>query len=103
MARFIALYPKPDDVEGFEEYYRTTHLPIVQSWPGVTAYSVTRFSATPRGTAPQYHLMALAEWETDEEMAAALRSESGAASARDAKVMAEKFGVTPTMMLGTGF
>lgn len=103
MAKFVALYPKPDDVEAFDEHYRTTHLPIAQSWPGVTAYTVTRFSATPRGTEPPYYLMAVAEWETDEEMAAALRSESGAASARDAKVMAEKFGVAPTMMLGTGF
>ncbi|MPZ73429.1 MAG: EthD family reductase [Nitriliruptorales bacterium] len=103
MARFVALYPKPDDVEAFDEYYRTTHLPIAKSWPGMTAYTVTRFSATPRGTEAPYYLMAVAEWQTDEEMAAALRSDAGVASARDAKMMASQFGVTPTMMLGDVF
>ena len=103
MAKFVALYTRPDDVEAFDEYYRSTHLPIAQSWPGVTRFAVTRFSATPRGTEAAYYLMAEAEWDTDEEMAAALRSESGMAAARDAKAMAEQFGVTPTMMLGGGF
>ena len=103
MAKFVALYSRPDDIEGFEEHYRTTHLPIAQSWPGVTRFSVTRFSATPRGTEPAFHLMFEAEWATDEEMAAALRSEAGMAAARDAMAMAETFGVTPTMMLGADF
>ena len=103
MAKFVALYSRPEDIEGFEEHYRNTHLPIAQSWPGVTRFTVTRFAATPRGTEPDYYLMAEAEWPTDEEMAAALRSESGVAAARDAKAMAEQFGVVPKMMLGADF
>ncbi len=67
----------------------------------MTAVRTRRFSATPRGGEPAYHLIVEADFVTDEEMAAALRSESGAASARDAMAMAEQFGVTPTMMLGT--
>ena len=103
MARFVALYAKPDDVAGFEEHYRTTHLPIAQSWPGVQATRVTRFAATPRGTDPDFYLMFEAEFATDEEMAAALRSDAGMAAARDAMTIKERFGVAVTMLLGGEF
>ncbi|MGH3665026.1 MAG: EthD family reductase [Egibacteraceae bacterium] len=100
MATFVALYAKPDDVEGFEAHYRTTHLKIVEQWPGVRSISTTRFAATPRGAEPPFHLMTVAEFATDEEMAAALRSDPGVASAKDAMAMKEQFGVAPTMLLG---
>lgn len=103
MATFISLYPTPDDVQGWEAHFRDTHMPIVQRWPGIQAVRVVRFSATPRGTAPAFHLMAQIDFASDEEMAAALRSEAGAESARDAMAMAQKFGSTPTMLLGADF
>ena len=100
MATFVAVYTTPEDVEGFEEHYRATHLPLVESWPGVTGVTITRFAATPRGTPAPYYLMAQAHWPTDEEMAAALRSEAGMAAANDAKTMTDRFGVALEMMLG---
>lgn len=100
MTKFVALYSKPEDVDGFEEHLRSTHLPIVQQWPGLRSLHTTRFSGTPRGTDAPYHLMVVAEFATGEEMAAALRSDSGTASAKDAMAMAERFGVKPTMLLG---
>lgn len=103
MAKFVALYEKPDDVEGFDEHYRSKHIPIVESWPGVQSVKVTRFSSNPRGQAPAFHVMVEAEFASDEEMAAALRSETGMASAKDAMAMAEQFGVSPTMLLGGDF
>jgi uncharacterized protein (TIGR02118 family) len=103
MATFVALYSKPDDVEGFEEHYRTTHLPLAEAWPGVQATRLTRFASTPRGTEPDYHLMFEADFASDEAMAAALRSEAGMAAARDAMAMKERFGVAPTMLLGGTF
>ncbi len=103
MAKFVALYEKPEDTDGFNEHFRTTHMPIVQSWPGVQSVRVSTFSGTPRRQPPAFHLMLEAEFATDEEMAAALRSESGMEAARDAKAMAQKFGSTPTMLLGADF
>ena len=103
MARFVALYPKPEDVDGWEEYYRSTHVPLVEAWPDVTSTSVTRFTGTPRGTEGAYHLMVVVEWATEEQMNAALRSEAGMAAAMDAKTMSEKFGNAPTMLLGGDF
>ena len=103
MAKFVALYAKPDDVEGWEQHYRETHMPLVEQWPDVTSVSVTRFSGTPRGTEAPYHAMAVIEWYSDAEMASALRSEQGMAAAKDAMAMAEKFGSAPTMLLGGDF
>ena len=103
MARFVALYPTPADPDGFDEHYRTTHLPLVEAWPSVQSMTVTRFSATPRGAAPDHHLLFVAEFATDEEMASALRSEAGMAAAKDARVMAERYGATPIMLLGGDF
>lgn len=103
MARFVALYPTPADPEGFDKHYRDTHLPLAEAWPSVQSMTVTRFSATPRGTAPSHHLMFVAEFATEEEMASALRSEAGMAAAHDARLMAERFGATPIMLLGDDF
>ena len=103
MARFVALYPTPEDPDGFDEHYRTTHLPLAEAWPGVQSTTVTRFAATPRGTAPDYHLLFTAEFATDEEMAAALRSEAGTAVAQDARLMMEQYGTKPIMLLGGDF
>ncbi len=100
MARFVALYSTPDDPEGFEEHYRSTHVPLVQQWPGVISVSTTRFSGTPRGTDSPFHLMAVIDFASDEEMAAAMRSEAGMATARDAMAMAKDYGTTPTLLLG---
>ena len=103
MATFVALYAKPDDVAGFDEHFRNTHLPLVQSWPGATSVRVTRFSATPRDTDAAFYLKCEVEWPTDEEMAAALRSDGGMGAAKDAMVISEQFGVAPTMLLGDDF
>lgn len=103
MAKFVSLYDKPEDVEGFEKHFRSTHMPIVDQYPGIQALRITRFTSTPRGTEAPFYLMVEVEFPTDEEMAAALRSEPAIESARDAKGMAEQFGVKPTLLLGTDF
>lgn len=103
MATFVSMYPKPEDAEGFDAYFRETHLPIVQQWPGVQDIRITKMTSTPRGTEPDFYLLVEATFASDEEMAAALRSESGSESARDARNMAEKFGVKPSMALGGSF
>ena len=103
MATFVVLYPPPADPEAWEAHYRTTHMPIIERWPGVQSVRLTRFSSPPRGTPPAYHAMAQIDFATDEEMAAALRSDAGAEAARDAKAMAEDFGSMPSMLLGAEF
>jgi uncharacterized protein (TIGR02118 family) len=103
VATFVSLYRKPEDVEGFEAYFRDTHLPIVQRWPGIQATRIRRTTGTPRGGDAEFHLVVEVDFATDEEMAAALRSDAGMESARDARAMMERFGVAPTMMLARDF
>lgn len=103
MATFVALYSQADDPQGFEEHYRTRHMEIIDRWPGVQSASVTRFSGTPRGGESPYSLMAVVTFATDEDMAAAFRSEAGAESVEDVKEMSKRFGVTPTLLLGDDF
>jgi uncharacterized protein (TIGR02118 family) len=103
MATFVVLYPPANDQQAWEEHYRTTHMPIIERWPGVQSIRLTRFSSTPRGTQPAYQVMAQIDFATDEEMAAALRSDAGSESARDAMGIAETFGSMPVMMLGGDF
>ena len=99
-ASFVALYPRPDDADGFEAHFAAVHLPIVQRYPGVRSVSVTRLTGTPRGGPPDYHLLLVAEFASDEEMGAALRSDAGVESARDARAMKQRFGVAPVLLLG---
>jgi uncharacterized protein (TIGR02118 family) len=103
VATFVALYEKPEDVAGFEDHFRTVHVDLMRRWPGVQSVTVTRFSGTPRGAAAPFHLMAVVTFASDEEMAAALRSDAGADAVRDAKATADRFGVAPVMLLGEPF
>lgn len=42
MIKYIALYKKPTDPEGFDERYFSTHLPIVNSVPGLLRAEVAK-------------------------------------------------------------
>jgi uncharacterized protein (TIGR02118 family) len=42
MIKYIALYKKPADPEGFDERYFDTHLPIVNSVPGLVRAEVAK-------------------------------------------------------------
>ncbi len=100
MASFFALYPAPDDVEGFERHYREVHLPLIEAVDGVTEVRTTRATGTPRGADPPYHLVFEAVFASDEALQAALRGEAFREAGRDAAAMAERFGMRPVMLLG---
>jgi uncharacterized protein (TIGR02118 family) len=44
MLKYIALYQKPDDPEGFEERYFGSHVPLVNRTPGLLRAEVARVS-----------------------------------------------------------
>ncbi|MEU4800858.1 EthD family reductase [Actinosynnema sp. NPDC023587] len=44
MIKYIALYRKPDDVDGFDEAYLTSHLPLVRRTPGLLRAEVAKVS-----------------------------------------------------------
>jgi uncharacterized protein (TIGR02118 family) len=92
MPRLIALYNVPADPGAFDAHYRDVHGPIVDRYPNLREVRLT----SPQGVAGQaapYHMMAEMVFDTDEGLAEALRSEAGAASAKDLRNFAQA-GVT---------
>lgn len=83
MASLIALYKKPADAAAFDAYYRTTHVPLAKTVPGLRGYTISQGPiATPAGEAP-LHLVAILEFDSMAAIQAALTSPQGAATAAD--------------------
>jgi uncharacterized protein (TIGR02118 family) len=83
MIKYIALYKKPADPEGFDEKYFESHLPIVNSVPGIVRAEVARVQRVFLGgflgdTEP--HLVAEMYFESEESFKAALQSPEWATS-----------------------
>lgn len=100
MAKLVVLYTRPDDADGFDGYYRSTHVPLAQQVPGAD-WSFTRITGTPRGGEPAYHLMAEATFADDDALQTALRSDQMRETGKDAAQMVARFGNEATMLIGT--
>jgi len=83
MIKLTVLYGHPTDPETFEEYYATTHLPLVAKTAGIEKAELTKFLDAPDGSKAPYYRMAEL-WFTDEAaMQAALGSPEGQATTGD--------------------
>jgi uncharacterized protein (TIGR02118 family) len=83
MLKLTVLYGHPSDVDAFEHYYATTHLPIAARMKGVDRLELTRFAAAPDGGAPAFYRMAELYFATEEQMRATLGSPEGQATVAD--------------------
>lgn len=100
MPSFTVLYTRPDDAEGFLDEYQRDHLPIAERFPGMTGWTTTVFSGTPRGTEPPYYLMFRGEWASQEDLQAALQDPALMEASRHAMGMLETYGNTAEMLIG---
>ncbi|MFJ8964161.1 EthD family reductase [Lentzea sp. NPDC102401] len=83
MIKYIALYKKPADPEGFDEKYFESHLPIVNSVPGIVRAEVAKvqrvvFAGFLGET--ELHLIAEMYFESEESFKAALQTPEWATS-----------------------
>jgi uncharacterized protein (TIGR02118 family) len=83
MIKYIALYKKPADVEGFDQKYFESHLPIVNSVPGIVRAEVAKvqqvvFAGFLGETEP--HMIAEMYFESEESFKAALQTPEWATS-----------------------
>jgi uncharacterized protein (TIGR02118 family) len=99
MASLIVLYTEPDDVAGFEAYYRETHVPIAMQLPGVQSATASRITGTPRGTAAPYHLKSEMTFASTDDLRTALQGEAGMNVSRDAMGMCQQFGANAEILL----
>ena len=81
MHKLIVLYPEPLDRAAFEEYYRSTHLPLCQDLPGVREITFALGIAEP-GEGP-YFAVFEAAFDSKEALDAALASPAGLAVEAD--------------------
>lgn len=100
MASLTVLYTKPDDADAFVAEYKSDHLPIALTFPGMTGHSVTVFSGTPRGTEPPYLLMFHCTWDSPADMQAAMADPSIMEASRHAMGMVGKYGNAAEMIIG---
>jgi uncharacterized protein (TIGR02118 family) len=51
------MYPRPKDIDAFEKFYQTEHVPMaVQKLTGKTKLVATKVTASPQGTPPYYRI-----------------------------------------------
>ena len=82
MPRLVVLYNTPEDAAAFDAHYRAVHTPIVESYPKLRRLTTCRPEGV-GGRPPAFYLMAEMTFDSQEDLAEALSSEPGAASARD--------------------
>jgi len=88
MVRFLVLYPKPTDVEGFERHYFTVHVPLTRKLPGLRRYTVGRDTSPIRGGAA-WHMVAELDWDDMESLRRDFASDLGQEAARDLEKLIE--------------
>jgi uncharacterized protein (TIGR02118 family) len=82
MHKLVVLYPQPSDPEGFERYYRTTHLPLASRMPGMLAHRFSTAVSAQGGRSP-YFAVYEADFPDHAAMVAALSSPAGRAVEAD--------------------
>lgn len=55
--KFVVIYPRPKDIEAFENVYQKEHVPMaVEKLAGKTKFIATKVVASPQGTPPFYRI-----------------------------------------------
>jgi uncharacterized protein (TIGR02118 family) len=83
VVKLVALYAHPADPAAFDQHYRQTHIPLVQTLPGLRRLEAARVVGAPGGVPPPYYLIAEMYFDDLDALRAALRSPPGRAAADD--------------------
>ncbi|AII10870.1 EthD family reductase [Rhodococcus opacus] len=82
MYTLMVLYGNTDQPQHFREYYENTHLPIARKLPGVRNTRLSLDISSAEGTSP-YCAVFEADFDSAEDMGAALASPEGQAAQQD--------------------
>jgi uncharacterized protein (TIGR02118 family) len=83
MVKGTALFGHLEDPDAFEEYYASTHVPLVQQIPNLQRFEAAKIVATPDGSEPPYYRIGELYFEDMEQMQAGLSSSEGQAVVAD--------------------
>lgn len=81
--KLVVLYTAPDDLDAFEDHYRTVHGPLVDKVPGLLRWEGARIVAAGDGGEQSYYRSAELYFADHDALQAALASEQGRATAAD--------------------
>ena len=88
MARLVAIYKKPADVEAFEKHYFETHIPLAKKMPGFRKYEVSSGPVATLAGPSDIHLIGTVYFDDVESMQKAFASPEGRACAADRQIYA---------------
>src|SRR6267143_2699111 len=83
MRRIVSLHGHPADPVAFDDYYRSTHTPLVQRIPGVSNVRVGRVQPMSDGSRPPFYVVSDVYFEDDAAFDAAQASPEMAAALAD--------------------
>jgi uncharacterized protein (TIGR02118 family) len=86
--RIVALWHKPNDVEGFEQHYASTHLPLARALPGLQE------AVTSKALDGVYYRVATLVFENADALGSAFGSEQAQKLLADTEHMQKTFGAT---------
>jgi uncharacterized protein (TIGR02118 family) len=92
--------PKPEDVDAFEEYYASTHVPRAAAVPKLLGINTTRTSEGFEGGETDHYRVAEMIFESLEAMAESEQSEEWATMRACSGDIIERFGVSLTVESG---
>lgn len=78
MYKFVVIFRRVDDEAMLEDFFVTTHLPLVEKLPGVIKTEVSRVQGKPGGSS-RFHLMVESYFATKEDYQRALATQTGLA------------------------
>ncbi len=68
----VALFAPPEDPQGFDQSYFSTHLPLIEKVPGLRRIEVRRVERTVMGAG--VYLMAIMHFDDEQALRTAMRS-----------------------------
>jgi uncharacterized protein (TIGR02118 family) len=90
MARFVAIYSRPDDERKFLEHYFQVHVPLAKKLPGLVSYCVSEGAIETRSTGDAPFMIASLRFRNLEDLNVAFASDMGLNCAADRKILAPK-------------
>lgn len=77
MFQLIALFNHPEDAAAFDKHYDEVHAPLAKELPGLIRYTASRPGPNPDGSQAPYYLVAALDFESGDDLQAALGSPAG--------------------------
>jgi uncharacterized protein (TIGR02118 family) len=100
MLKIIGYWTRPDDIEGFEAHYASTHLPKANAVPGLRRLVTMRPEGAFEGGEPEHYRVAEMVFDDMDALERAAESPEYRAMREDAEYMHETFGASVTGELG---